>query len=79
MKKFNIDIAWDENCESFGSTLEELAKMVPSALVRVNVYKGSGGGWPDVTIVVDDADVWALFEWYGHDDFDGFIETFALN
>lgn len=69
---FDLDLAWDDTdpSEGFGPLLEEISRVAPSAFVRVNRYIGSGGGWPDVTIMVARSEAVTLLEKLGYDSDD---------
>lgn len=70
MRKISMDIAWDEDTETFPEILENVGKAFPSVFVRVNQFRGSGGGWPDVTFLVADDEIDGLLEFFGYDEFD---------
>lgn len=67
MKKltYNMDVAFSDDYETLGESLEVLAKLCPTAWVRINKYHGSGGGWPDITVTIEESDVPGICTWYG--------------
>jgi len=73
--EIDIDIAWDDRPgeETFGSVLERITQVAPSAYVKVYAMSGSGGGWPNISILVRDDEFNKLFEDLGYDEDD--IET----
>lgn len=67
MKKltYNMDVAFSDDYETLGESLEVLAELCPTAWVRINKYHGSGGGWPDITVTIEESDVLGICTWYG--------------
>ena len=74
MVKIEVDIAFED--EEFGETLERLAKAVPEAFVKVWKYRGPGGGWPAVEIILPREQIPLFAKWYCEDDAELWEESF---
>lgn len=74
MVKFEIDVAFEEDEESFAEVLARLGAAVPEAFVRIVRMEGSGGGWPTVEVVMPEELIGKFVEWYNGGDAD---EEFA--
>jgi len=62
---YELDIAYGDDYESLAHSLEVLNQKCPSAWVQVIRAEGSGGGWPEVTITIDERDNDQFAEWFG--------------
>jgi hypothetical protein len=71
-KKFEIDIAFED--ESFEEVLQRLGKALPNVFVRIIHLKGSGGGWPNIEVVLPENEIRAFAEWFCKDDADTWEE-----
>lgn len=60
---YNLDVAFSDDYETLADSLEVLAKLCPTAWVRVN--GDQGGGWPNVTVTIEDSDQLGICTWYG--------------
>lgn len=65
MKKFEVDITFDERTENIGMVLEEIAAKMPNVWVRVIKVVGPGGGWPMMEVMMPEEAVAEFAEWYG--------------
>lgn len=68
MMKFDIDIAFELEEESFEELLARLGREVPSAYVRILSLNGPAAGWPHVEVIIPKADLEKFCEWYCWDD-----------
>jgi hypothetical protein len=66
----DMDFCFDDTSESLEIMLEKLAKVAPSAFVKVNYLVGSGGGWPQGEAIVHAKDIRAFLEFFGTDESD---------
>ena len=69
--KFDIDLAWDDSegsGESLETLLESIYAEVSSITIDVIRAQGSGGGWPEVSVLVAEDEVKKFFEIIGFDD-----------
>lgn len=72
--KFGVDIAFEG--EEFGEMLERLGAAVPEAHVRVIKLIGSGGGWPEMEVVIPEDKIGEFAKWYSEDDAEELEEEF---
>ncbi len=68
MIEIEMDLGFDEMNENFGEVLEKLNKAVPEASVKVWSYRGPGGGWPSISVIVPESKIADLGKWYGDED-----------
>lgn len=73
----DFDCAFDYPAETFGQMLEKLGREVPTAFVKVHRETGSGGGWPQCEIIVNEVDLEKFLEFFGHDDVDWYRNEVA--
>jgi hypothetical protein len=72
----DIDLPWDDTNELWHQMLERLSKACPSAHIQLSRFVGSGGGWPQGSVIIHSKDVKAFAEFFGHDDdLDFFLES----
>jgi hypothetical protein len=57
--KLSVDLCWNDD-EELADALERLSKSVPSAWVRIEQAQGPAGGWPLVSVMLDDSDLEAF-------------------
>ena len=62
---YEVDVAFSDDYPTLTHSLEALQKLCPSAWVRINQAEGPGGGWPCVTVTLDEWDNDGFCEWYG--------------
>ena len=77
MVKFEIDVAFEEDEESFAEVLERLGAAVPEAFVRIVKLSGSGGGWPAVEVVMPEELIGKFAEWYSGEEDEELAEELA--
>ena len=68
----DMDLPWDNTNpkEHFGTMLESLCKVAPSAHVKIYKFIGSGGGWPQGDVIVLRDEAKAVLEFFGMDESD---------
>lgn len=72
--KIEADVVFED--EEFGEMLERLSEAMPEAYVRVLRYEGSGGGWPEIEVLLPAEMIAEFAEWYCADDADYWVEEF---
>ena len=77
MVKFEIDVAFEEDEESFAEVLERLGAAVPEAFVRIVKMEGSGGGWPTVEVIVPEELIGKFAAWYSGEEDEELAEALA--
>lgn len=77
MVKFEIDVAFEEDEESFAEVLARLGAAVPEAFVRIVRMEGSGGGWPTVEVVVPEELIGKFAAWYSGEEDEELAEELA--
>jgi hypothetical protein len=62
---YQLVIAWGDDYPTLTHSLEALGNLCPSAWIRIDQATGSSGGWPEVTVRLDEQDNDGFCEWYG--------------
>jgi len=77
MIKFEVDVAFEEDEESFVEVLARLGAEVPEASVRIVRLEGSGGGWPTVEVAMPEELIGKFAAWYSGEEDEELAEALA--
>ena len=64
MVKFEIDVAFDDDEESFVDVLARMGAELPEAFVRIVNIDGIGSGWPVIEVVIQEELIGKFVKWY---------------